>query len=131
MQLGNPLRSAGVTQRERDPWWASSGMDYSLEEIEDVAADIASYIPPSPQLTWPMLSSRLGAQVWVKHENHSVIGAFKARGALAYLQKLKTEMPRLSGVVAASTGNFGQSIAYAAIHRHTRADHGASHPQQD
>jgi len=60
-----------------------------------------------------MLSSRLGAQVWVKHENHSVIGAFKAAGALAYLQKLKTEMPRLSGVVAASTGNFGQSIAYA------------------
>ncbi len=71
-------------------------------------------VPPTPQYCWPLLSWRLGAELWVKHENHTPIGAFKLRGGLVYLDELKRREPQLRGVITATRGNHGQSVAYAA-----------------
>jgi len=83
--------------------------------ILEAAADIVhSIIPPTPQYCWPLLSRRIGAEIWVKHENHTPIGAFKLRGGLVYLDDLGRSEPDIAGVISATTGNHGQSIAYAA-----------------
>jgi threonine dehydratase len=71
-------------------------------------------LPPTPQYRWPLLSRRIGAEVWVKHENHTPIGAFKIRGGLVYLDDLKRAQAGIRGIVTATRGNHGQSIAYAA-----------------
>ncbi|MFO1335829.1 MAG: threonine dehydratase [Piscinibacter sp.] len=71
-------------------------------------------MPPTPQQRWPLLDARCGAQVWVKHENHTPVGAFKLRGGLVYIEGLKRREPRLREVVSATRGNHGQSIAFAA-----------------
>jgi threonine dehydratase len=71
-------------------------------------------VPPTPQYCWPLLSRRLGAELWVKHENHTPIGAFKLRGGIVYLDGLKRREPNIRGVLTATRGNHGQSIAYAA-----------------
>ncbi len=71
-------------------------------------------MPPTPQHAWPLLAKRTGAQVWVKHENHTPIGAFKVRGGIVYLDALKRRDAKLKGVVTATRGNHGQSIALAA-----------------
>jgi threonine dehydratase len=81
----------------------------------DTAAEIVhSVMPPTPQYCWPLLSRRVGAELWVKHENHSPTGAFKLRGGLVYLDDLKRSQPGIAGVISATTGNHGQSIAHAA-----------------
>ena len=86
----------------------------SLAEIEAAAELVRTVVPPTPQYCWPLLSRRLGAEIWVKHENHTPIGAFKIRGGLVYLDHLKRSQPGIRGVVTATRGNHGQSIAYAA-----------------
>ncbi len=86
----------------------------SLAEIEDAAATVYAAMPPTPQYAWPLLARRTGCEVWVKHENHTPTGAFKVRGGLVYMQRLKREQPDLRGVVSATRGNHGQSIALAA-----------------
>ena len=84
--------------------------------ILDAAAEIVhSVIPPTPQYCWPQLSRRVGAELWVKHENHTPTGAFKVRGGLVYLDDLKRAQPGIGGIISATTGNHGQSIALAAI----------------
>lgn len=75
---------------------------------------VHAVMAPTPQICWPQLCQRLGAEVWVKHENHTQLGAFKIRGGIAYFEELCRRQPGLSGVVAATRGNHGQSIAYAA-----------------
>jgi threonine dehydratase len=85
-----------------------------LETLEAAAALIHKVVPPTPQYCWPLLSRRVGAELWVKHENHTPIGAFKIRGGLVYLDAVKRSQPDLRGVVTATTGNHGQSIALAA-----------------
>src|SRR6516225_2569132 len=85
-----------------------------LEQIEQAQQVVYRYMPPTPQYTWPLLNERLGAEAWVKHENHTPVGAFKIRGALVYLSRLLDQQPRLPGVIAATRGNFGQGIAMAA-----------------
>jgi threonine dehydratase len=85
-----------------------------LAEIERAAALVHRTLLPTPQLCWPLLSARCGAEVWVKHENHTPIGAFKIRGGLAYLAALREREPGLRGVIAATRGNHGQSVALAA-----------------
>ncbi len=70
--------------------------------------------PGTPQYTWPLLSKRLEAEVWVKHENETPIGAFKVRGGLTYLHLLREKEPHVRGVITATRGNHGQSIAFAA-----------------
>jgi len=86
----------------------------TLDELERAARIVHEVIPPTPQICWPLLSKRIGAEVWVKHENHTPAGAFKIRGGLVYFDALKRRQPAISGVIAATRGNHGQSIAYAA-----------------
>jgi threonine dehydratase len=86
----------------------------SLEELDAAADLVHSVIPPTPQYCWPLLSQRVGAELWVKHENHTQTGAFKLRGGLVYLAELRRAQPGIAGVISATTGNHGQSIAYAA-----------------
>jgi threonine dehydratase len=85
-----------------------------LSELEDAAALVRTAVPPTPQYCWPLLSRRVGAELWVKHENHTPTGAFKIRGGLVYLDDLRRAQPGIAGVISATTGNHGQSIAYAA-----------------
>ncbi len=86
----------------------------SLAEIESITGFIDSVVPPTPQFSWPLLNARAGAELWVKHENHTPIGSFKARGALQYFARLAVREPAVPGVIAATRGNYGQAVAYAA-----------------
>ena len=70
-------------------------------------------MPPTPQLCWPLLSARAGCEVWVKHENHTAIGAFKIRGGIVMIDALKRANPKLTGVISATRGNHGQSLAWS------------------
>ncbi len=74
---------------------------------------IARYLPRTPLYRYPALDELLGAEVYVKHENHQPVGAFKVRGGINLMAQLSEE-ERARGVIAASTGNHGQSVAYAA-----------------
>ena len=85
-----------------------------LDKLRDAAELVHSIVPPTPQHCWPLLSERAGAEVWVKHENHTPIGAFKVRGGLVYTDDLRRTQPDVEGVVAATRGNHGQSVAFAA-----------------
>jgi threonine dehydratase len=89
-------------------------MMVNLDALEEAAALVHRVVPPTPQYCWPLLSRRLGAELWVKHENHTPIGAFKIRGGLVYLDAVRRSQPNIRGVVTATTGNHGQSIALAA-----------------
>jgi threonine dehydratase len=86
----------------------------TLDILEAASEIVHGIMPPTPQYCWPQLSTRVGAELWVKHENHTPVGAFKLRGGLVYLDDLKRSQPDIAGVVSATTGNHGQSIAYAA-----------------
>ena len=70
-------------------------------------------MPPTPQCAWPLLGRRAGCEVWVKHENHTATGAFKIRGGIVLIDALKRANPKLPGVVSATRGNHGQSIAWS------------------
>jgi threonine dehydratase len=86
----------------------------TLAEIESIAGAIDAIVPRTPLYEWPLLSARAGCELWVKHENHTGIGSFKMRGALHYAARLVEREPGLRGVIAATRGNFGQAIAFAA-----------------
>ncbi|MDE3148107.1 MAG: threonine dehydratase [Acidobacteriota bacterium] len=86
----------------------------SLAEIHAAQTVVYRHMPPTPQYSWPLLNERLGTEVWIKHENHTPVGAFKLRGALVYLDWLKQMQPRMHGVVAATRGNHGQGVGMAA-----------------
>jgi threonine dehydratase len=89
---------------------------FPVPDLADVLAArqrIAPYLSPTPLYRYPALDALAGAQVWVKHENHQPVGAFKVRGGVNLISQLD-EDERRRGVIAASTGNHGQSVAYAA-----------------
>ena len=86
----------------------------TLDQIEAARSIVYRNMPPTPQFSWPLVNQRLGTEVWIKHENHTPVGAFKLRGALVYASWLKQTQPDLAGVVAATRGNFGQGAAMAA-----------------
>ena len=86
----------------------------TLSDLESGAAIVYGAMTPTPQQRWPLLDARCGAAVWVKHENHTPVGAFKVRGGLVYFDELARAAGRVKGVVAATRGNHGQSIAFAA-----------------
>lgn len=86
----------------------------TLSEIESATAAVYRFMTPTPQIFWPLLSARAGCEVWVKHENHTPTGAFKIRGGLVYLDRLKREQPEVTAVITATRGNHGQSVALAA-----------------
>jgi len=84
------------------------------QRIEAAADLVHDAIGASPQISWPLLSQRIGTETWVKHENHLPTGAFKVRGGLTYIDHLRRDQPGVRGVIAATRGNHGQSIAFAA-----------------
>src|SRR5580704_10902084 len=71
------------------------------------------YLPRTPLHTYPAINALIGAEVFIKHENYQPVGAFKVRGGINLISQLSVE-ERRHGVIAASTGNHGQSVAYAA-----------------
>src|SRR4051812_16150704 len=89
---------------------------FDLRQLEQAHRVVAAAMPPTPAYAWPLLSERLGATAIVKHENHTPIGAFKVRGGLVYVDRLKRERPQTPGLITATRGSHGQSIAYAANH---------------
>lgn len=87
----------------------------SLDQIHDAQNLIYRYMPPTPQYTWPLINARVpGTEIWIKHENHTPLGAFKIRSSLVYAHWLKQTQPALQGIVAATRGNFGQGAGFAA-----------------
>lgn len=88
--------------------------DLTREDIEDAARHVYQVMPATPQYPWPLLAQRLGCTVWVKHENHTPTGAFKVRGGITFMRWLKRAYPGTRGVIAATRGNHGQSVAMAA-----------------
>jgi threonine dehydratase len=86
---------------------------FTLSELEAAARLVHQDMPATPQFAWPLLAARTGAEAWVKHENHTPTGAFKVRGGLVFMERLKRERPGVPGVVSATRGNHGQSLAYA------------------
>ena len=86
---------------------------FDLKELERASDVVHGAMPPTPAHTWPLLSERLGAEVVVKHENHTPAGAFKVRGGLIYVDRLKRERPETRGLISATRGNHGQSVAFA------------------
>jgi len=98
------------------------GNAISLEELERAAQLVHASVAPTPQYPWPKLRQRAGCSVWVKHENHTPTGAFKVRGGLVYMERLRRAQPDVRGVVSATRGNHGQSISFAAARRYAR-DH--------
>ena len=93
---------------------ASPDRAAELRHLRAAADVVHAVISPTAQYCWPLLSQAVGAVVWVKHENHTEVGAFKVRGGLTYLHALRSREPELRGVIAATRGNHGQSIALAA-----------------
>jgi threonine dehydratase len=92
----------------------------TFEEVLAAQRRIAAFLRPTPLHRHPALDELIGAEVWVKHENHQPVGAFKVRGGLNLIAQLPPA-ERAAGVVTASTGNHGQSIAFAAQRLGVRA----------
>jgi threonine dehydratase len=86
---------------------------FSLRELEAALRVVHESFPGTPQYAWPLLASRCGAEVWVKHENHTPTGAFKLRGGLIYAERLRRDRPHVAGIISATRGNHGQSLAWA------------------
>jgi threonine dehydratase len=86
----------------------------TIGAIEAAARNVYAAMLPTPQYAWPLLARRAGREVWVKHENHTPTGAFKVRGGLNLVARLATSEPGLAGLVSATRGNHGQSLAFAA-----------------
>lgn len=93
----------------------------TLAELDAAAATVYEAMPATPQFSWPLLNEALGAQAWVKHENHTPTGAFKVRGGLVYIKALRAREPALGGIILATRGNHGQSLAFAARRHGLRA----------
>ncbi|WP_413051956.1 threonine dehydratase [Pseudomonas bubulae] len=87
---------------------------FDLNALRLAAHTVHQTLAPTPQLAWPLLTERMGCTVWVKHENHMPTGAFKVRGGLLYVQGLLAREPGTKGLVTATRGNHGQSLALAA-----------------
>lgn len=89
-------------------------MSDALTELRQAANIIYQTMPPTPQYCWPLLCQHLGTEVWLKHENHTPVGAFKIRGGIYHFHQLKSSGQNINGVICATRGNHGQSVAFAA-----------------
>ena len=86
---------------------------FTLAELESVIPLVRASVSPTPQYAWPLLKAQTGVEILIKHENHTPIGAFKVRGGIVYFDRLKRERPQVQGIVTATRGNHGQSLAFA------------------
>ncbi len=84
-----------------------------MDELDQATSLVRRWVAPTPQYAWPLLAQAVGAEVWVKHENHTPTGAFKVRGGLVYADRLRRQRPEVTGIVSATRGNHGQSLAFA------------------
>lgn len=87
---------------------------FTLDELKAAIAIVRTLVPPTPAYAWPLLGRRIGTEVVVKHENHTPTGSFKARGGLVYVESLRRSGSLPRGLVTATRGNHGQSVAIAA-----------------
>jgi threonine dehydratase len=85
----------------------------TLDQLDDAAKLVYEFMPPTPQHRWPLIEEALGTKAWLKHENHTSLGAFKIRGGIVYLHRLM-ERERPTALVTATRGNHGQAIGAAA-----------------
>jgi threonine dehydratase len=88
-------------------------MPLTAAELAAAREIVGAHVPRSPALRWPLLEQVTGTETWVKHENHNPTGAFKVRGGLAFVAHLLASQPGVPGLIGATRGNHGQSIAYA------------------
>jgi threonine dehydratase len=88
---------------------------FTLEELRRAHEVVLGALKPTPALAWPLISARLGAEAFVKHENHLPTGAFKVRGGLTYVDALRRREPTAKGFISATRGNHGQSLAFAGV----------------
>ncbi|HKC26607.1 MAG TPA: threonine dehydratase [Jatrophihabitans sp.] len=88
-------------------------MAFTRAELDAAAALVHATLPRTPAIQWPLLAQDTGADVWIKHENHLPVGAFKVRGGLVYVDRLLRRRPDVTGLISATTGNHGQSLAFA------------------
>jgi threonine dehydratase len=86
---------------------------FSLPQLRAAHEVVRTTLQPTPALSWPLLARRLGTEVVVKHENHNPTGAFKVRGGLTFVDALRRRQPHSKGLVSATRGNHGQSLAFA------------------
>src|SRR5512144_2809144 len=89
---------------------------FTLAELDNVIPLVRAIVPPTPQYAWPLLKALTGVEIVVKHENHTPIGAFKLRGGIVYFDRLNRARPQVQGIVTATRGNHGQSLAFAGTH---------------
>lgn len=89
-------------------------MRFSPDDIATALATVRSALPPTPQYRWPLIEQALGTEAWIKHENHTPVGAFKVRGGLTYFEDLRRTQPEVRHVISATRGNHGQSVGFAA-----------------
>ena len=88
-------------------------MAFTADDLAYATELVGRWVPPTPQHAWPLLGAAVGADVWVKHENHTPVGAFKIRGGLVYVDRLRARKPEVAGIISATRGNHGQSLAFA------------------
>jgi threonine dehydratase len=98
--------------------WSTTGVTLTTDDLDYADLDYATklvhtHIAPTPAYRWPLLAAETGADVWVKHENHTPVGAFKMRGGLVFVDRLRQRRPEARGLVSATRGNHGQSLAFA------------------
>ncbi|MBP6897414.1 MAG: threonine dehydratase [Pseudacidovorax sp.] len=89
-------------------------MRFTPDDIAAALATVRSALPPTPQYRWPLIEQALGTETWIKHENHTPVGAFKVRGGLTYFEELRRTQPAVRHVISATRGNHGQSVGFAA-----------------
>jgi threonine dehydratase len=113
--LLNPSSAASSRGSASQLSAASGTSRFSLAELAEASALVRRSIAPTPVYRWPLLDKLVGTEVWVKHENHTPTGAFKVRGGLVYVDQLRRERPHIAGIVSATRGNHGQSLAFAGV----------------
>lgn len=87
---------------------------FTARELTDAADFVHEYVAPTPTIRWPLLDRATGLSIYVKHENHTRLGAFKVRGGLTFCRYLSRSTQIINGIISATRGNHGQSLAYAA-----------------
>lgn len=87
---------------------------FTLSELREAARSVHAIMQPTPQYAWPRLAEATGSRVWVKHENHTPTGAFKVRGGIIYMETVRSNGQPIKGVITATRGNHGQSVAFSA-----------------
>ncbi len=86
---------------------------FTLEELHQSAEKVHQVMPPTPQYNWPLLSKKVGCNLWVKHENHTPTTAFKVRGGIVLVDHLMQSANKPEGLISATRGNHGQSLSFS------------------